>query len=54
MDQGVAGFFRPSIAAKKAGMFTRTCRVMKRKKERKRMLSKRGEALTAPAPTGIG
>jgi len=35
MGRGVAGFFRPFIAAKKAGMFTRTCRVMKRKREKK-------------------
>jgi galactose-1-phosphate uridylyltransferase len=55
MDREVAAYFRPSTAAKRVGMFTRTCRVMKREKEKKRILQKKEHGLiVAPFPPGIG
>ena len=41
MGRGVAAYFRPSTAPKKVGMFIRTCRVMKRKREKKKTSHKK-------------
>jgi len=41
MGRGVAAYFRPSIAARKVGTFTRTCRALKKKREKKRTAPKK-------------